>query len=194
MIGLVMAGGRGSRMKAGGEKLLLRYKKPVIMHVIDALADSGCFSKVRAAVSPNSPRTREYLQDNGVSIVETPGLGYVEDLTRVLQSAGDDVLASPGDLPLLDGDMVKKMVSRYDPDRTWTSFVVTRGFLESLGLSSGFSLVTGGQDCVYTGISAVNARDISDGGPAAESHVILDDRRVAFNLNTKRDYDLLGAA
>jgi len=194
MIGLVMAGGRGSRMKTGGEKLLLRYKKPVVMHVIDALAGSGCFSRTLAAVSPNSPRTREYLQNNGVSTVETSGLGYAKDLTQILQSVDDDVLASSGDLPLLDGDIVQKMVSQYDPDKTWTSFVVTKGFLGSLGLSSEFSLVIDGQDCIYTGISAVNARNISDGGPAAESHIILDDRRVAFNLNTKQDYELLGTA
>jgi adenosylcobinamide-phosphate guanylyltransferase len=45
MIGLVMAGGRGSRMEfPAPEKLLLEYEKPIIFHVIDSLNDSHCFS------------------------------------------------------------------------------------------------------------------------------------------------------
>ncbi len=194
MMGIVMAGGKGSRMGTGGEKLLLRYKRPVIMHVLDALGDSGCFGRIKAAVSPNSPRTRDYLRQSSVGVVETPGLGYAEDLTQVLQSVDDDVLVSPGDLPLLDGSIVREIVSMYDAGRTWTGLVATRTFLESLGLSSGPSLVVCGQDCAYTGISIINARNISDGRPVAEHHIILDDRRVAFNLNTRREYELLGTA
>ena len=45
MIGLVMAGGKGTRMNSSNEKLLLEYKKPVIFHVIDALKNSHCFSR-----------------------------------------------------------------------------------------------------------------------------------------------------
>ena len=37
MIGLIMAGGKGTRMNSNEEKLLLTYKKPVILHVVDAL-------------------------------------------------------------------------------------------------------------------------------------------------------------
>ena len=37
MIGLIMAGGKGTRMKSNQEKLLLEYKKPLILHVIDCL-------------------------------------------------------------------------------------------------------------------------------------------------------------
>ncbi len=194
MMGIVMAGGRGSRMKAGGEKLLLRYKKPVIMHVLDALGASGCFDQIKAAVSPNSPGTQEYLRQHNIGVVETPGLGYAEDLARILQSADDDVLVSSGDLPLLDGEIIREIVSMYDADKTWISLVVTKRFLESLGLSPGPSAVVGGQDCIHTGISVINARGIPDGRPVAEDHVILDDKRVAFNMNTKRDYDLLGTA
>ncbi|MEK6956471.1 MAG: 5-deoxyadenosylcobinamide phosphate nucleotidyltransferase, partial [Thermoproteota archaeon] len=34
MIGLVMAGGKGCRMNLLEEKLLLKYKKPVVLHVV----------------------------------------------------------------------------------------------------------------------------------------------------------------
>lgn len=194
MIGLVMAGGRGSRMPTDGEKLLLRHKKPIVMHVVDALADSGCLETVRAAVSPNSPRTWDYLLENGIGVVRTSGLGYAEDLAHVLRSTRDDVLVVSGDLPLLDGDIVRRMVSEYDPDRTWCSFVATRRFVESLGTSAESSPAVGGLECVYTGVSLVNARNISDCNPVREDRIVLDDMRIAFNLNTKRDYELLGTA
>ncbi len=64
MIGLVMAGGKGSRMEfPTPEKLLLEYEKPVIFNVIDALNHSHCFSRVVAATSPNSPHTKYVLEE-----------------------------------------------------------------------------------------------------------------------------------
>ena len=59
MIGLVMAGGKGTRMVSKDEKLLLKYIHPTILHVIFALQKSQCFSKIIAATSPNSPRTKD---------------------------------------------------------------------------------------------------------------------------------------
>ena len=57
MIGLIMAGGKGTRMNLDNEKLLLEYKKPVIFHVVDSLKESNCFSKILALTSSNSPKT-----------------------------------------------------------------------------------------------------------------------------------------
>jgi len=51
MIGLIMAGGKGTRMNSDNEKLLLKYKKPVILHVVDSLNDSKCFSNILALTS-----------------------------------------------------------------------------------------------------------------------------------------------
>ena len=62
MIGLVMAGGKGTRMNLDTEKLLLKYKKPVILHVVDSIKNSNCFSKILAITSPNSPKTKKFLE------------------------------------------------------------------------------------------------------------------------------------
>jgi len=64
MIGIIMAGGKGSRMNLSGEKLLLKYKKPLILHVVDALITSNCFSKIFAITSSNSPKTKKLLEEN----------------------------------------------------------------------------------------------------------------------------------
>jgi len=76
MIGLVMAGGKGTRMDHSDEKLLLEYKKPVVFNVIDSLQNSNCFSKVIVATSPNSPNTKSALEQNGIETLSTPGNGY----------------------------------------------------------------------------------------------------------------------
>lgn len=60
-----MAGGKGSRMKSNDEKLLLHYKKPLILHVIDALEASKCFDRIVVVTSPNSPKTHDFLKELG---------------------------------------------------------------------------------------------------------------------------------
>jgi len=141
MIGIVMAGGKGSRMFLPEEKLLLKYKKPIIFHVIDALKDSKCFTKIIAITSYHSPKTREILQNSGIEIFETSGEGFAADLNLILKTLKDDVLVIPGDLPLLDGLIVSQIVHGYNPYNLWTSYLITRDFSESLGLTLEFFTV-----------------------------------------------------
>ena len=192
MIGLIMAGGKGTRMNLDNEKLLLKYKKPVILHVSDSLKESNCFSKILALTSPNAPLTKKLLQENNIDIFNTDGIGYVKDLTLVLQSINDSVLVTSGDLPLLDDEIIKKIVSNYDSEKIWTSILVTNKFLNSLELQSDYFVNYDNQKCNYTGISLINANKINSSENLDEHYLIIDDKRIALNLNTKEDYELLG--
>ena len=192
MIGLVMAGGKGTRMNLDNEKLLLKYKKSIILHVTDSLKDSNCFSKILALTSSNSPKTKKLLQENNIEIFNTNGIGYAEDLSLILQSTNDSVLVTSGDLPLLDKEIIKKIVKHYDPEKIWTSILVTNKFLTKLGLESDYSLQYSDQRCHYTGISLINSNKINSSKNLDENYIIIDDKRIAFNLNTKQDYELLG--
>lgn len=194
MIGLVMAGGKGSRMQINDEKLLLKYIHPTILHVIFALQNSNCFSKIIAATSSNSPKTREMLENAGIEIFETPGKGYVEDLNLILRSTNDHILVVSGDMPLLDDEIIKKIVNSYNKDTIWTSYLVTKDFLTSLGLKSNYFVTFQNKECHYSGISLVNANEISNLDSVEEIYHILNDKRIAFNLNTAEDYRLLGAS
>ena len=129
MIGLVMAGGKGSRMKfSSPEKLLLEYEKPIIFHVIDSLNNSHCFSKVFVATSPNSPDTKFELEQRGIETLNTQGNGYVNDLNFLLQKMNGFVFVVSGDLPLLDEEIIQKMMD-FSSENTWTSFLVSKKFL-----------------------------------------------------------------
>ena len=191
MIGIIMAGGKGSRMNLPEEKLLLKFKKPIILQVAEALTTSDCFSKVIFITSPNSPKTKQLLEKNNYGIFDTPGTGYVEDLNLILKSLNDSVLIVSADLPLLDSEIIKKIVNLYDPNNKWTTILVTKKFLKSLGLSSDYDITFENKLCNYTGISMINSQQISSLENIEEKFVIVDDKRIGFNINTKQDYDLL---
>ena len=189
-----MAGGKGSRMSITKEKLLLEYKKPIILHVIDALKESKCFSKIMAVTSDNSPETKTLLRKNNIELFNSSGNGYSYDLNQVLTMVNDSVLVSSGDLPLLDGKIIKSIVKQYNPENIWTSILITKKFISSLKISSEYEIDFNNQDCCYTGISLVNAEKISHLKKIPENFLVLDDKRIGFNMNTKKDFDLLSTA
>jgi adenosylcobinamide-phosphate guanylyltransferase len=197
MIGLVMAGGKGTRMDISNEKLLLEYKKPVIFHVIDALKNSHCFSQVIVATSPNSPDTKHVLEQNRIETLSTPGNGYVNDLNFLLQKMSGSVFVTSGDLPLLDEKIIQVITEKFNSENVWTSFLVSKKFLNSLGLESSLLVNSDNIECTYTGISIINVNKLELGNwpsPVKENYIILDDKRIAFNLNTRKDYELLNSS
>jgi adenosylcobinamide-phosphate guanylyltransferase len=193
MIGLVMCGGKGTRMKSKVEKLLLPYKKPLIEHVIDALEDSKFFSKIVCVTSPNAPKTREFVSRLGIEILDTSGSGYSNDLGESLSKFDEPVFVTSGDMPLLDSEIIKKIITLVNTKNIWTSILVRKDFLKSLGLDAEFFIKYNDEDCAYTGISLVNPRMTKNMQPVPESYVILDDKRISVNLNTKKDYALVCA-
>ncbi len=153
MIGLVMAGGKGTRMQSDKEKLLLEYKKPLVLHVVDALKNSNCFEKIIAVTSPNSPQTQKILIENDVKIIETLG----------------------------------------DTKKIWTSVVTTKSFQSSLNLEPECLISLNEEEHVHTGISVVNATEIKNFDSVEEDYLIINDKRVCLNVNTKTDFELLGS-
>jgi adenosylcobinamide-phosphate guanylyltransferase len=194
MIGLVMCGGKGARMESTEEKLLLKYKKPLIQHVITALQESECFSKLVCATSPNAPKTRQFVKELGVLTMETKGNGYVNDLNEAISKLDEQVFVTSGDLPLLDAVIIKEIVQRVQNKVPWISVLVSKRFLDVLGLRPEYVVNYDNKECAYTGISIVNPKEISDMKEVRESYIVIDDKRVAINLNTKKDYDLFCTA
>ena len=191
MIGLIMAGGKGTRMQSNEEKLLLEYKKPLVLHVIDALKNSNCFEKIIAATSPNSPQTHRILTKNNVIIFKTLGENFVTDLNNILKELDDYVFVTSGDLPLLDENIVKHIVDTANSKKTWTSVITTKSFQSSLNLIPECNVSFNEEDYVHTGISIVNASKIKNMNSIKEDYLIINDKRVCLNVNTKTDFKLL---
>ena len=191
MIGLIMAGGKGTRMQSDVEKLLLEYKKPLVLHVIDALKNSNCFEKIFAATSPNSPQTQKILTENNVKVFETLGENFVTDLNNILKNLDDYVFVTSGDLPLLDENIIKQIVDTVNSEKIWTSVLTTKAFQLSLNLNPECIILFNDEDHVHTGISIVNASKIKNLETIDEDYLIINDKRVCLNVNTKTDFELL---
>ena len=191
MIGLIMAGGKGTRMKSNQEKLLLEYKKPLVLHVIDALKNSNCFEKIIAVTSPNSPQTNKILAEYDVEVLETLGENFATDLNYVLKQLDDYTFVTSGDLPLLDGNIVKQIVETANLEKIWTSIITTKVFQSSLNLEPECIVSFNEEDHVHTGISIVNASKIKNFDSVKEDYLIINDKRVCLNINTKTDFELL---
>ena len=179
MIGLIMAGGKGTRMQSNEEKLLLEYKKPLVLHVIDALKDSNCFEKI--------------IAENNVTVFETLGENFVTDLNNILKDLDDYVFVTSGDLPLLDENIVKQIVNTTNHEKTWTSIITTKSFQSSLNLEPECIISFNDENYVNTGISIVNASEIKNLDSVYENYLIINDKRVCLNVNTKTDFELLGS-
>ena len=92
MDAVIIAGGKGTRMESDEEKLLLTYKKkPVILHVVDALQNSDCFTKIVTLTSPNTPKTEKILKESGVDTISSPGRDFASDLNEILIQLDDFV-------------------------------------------------------------------------------------------------------
>ena len=108
------------------------------------------------------------------------------------------VCVTSGDLPLLDEEVIQIMAEKFNSKNVWTSFIVSKKFLNSLGLQSELLVHSAkGIECTYSGISIINVNKLGLSiakKPVKEYHIVLDDKRIAFNLNTKKDYELLSSS
>src|SRR5512147_2826652 len=112
MEALGMAGGKGTRM-GGGEKPLMALRgKPMLAYVLDALSGSRSIEKINVAVSPDVPRTAEFvLMDGRALTVMTPGSGFIEDMGYALRALGlfEPVLVVAADLPLITPEVIDRV-------------------------------------------------------------------------------------
>ncbi|MEM2923451.1 MAG: NTP transferase domain-containing protein [Candidatus Nitrosocaldus sp.] len=136
-----------------------------------------------------------------IRLVDTPAHGYVLDLNSLIMEVGRgcngymheryNLFITPADLPLLDGHIVRHIVEIASSDRydsTWITVMTNKALLDSLGVSCSECIDSNGSVLCYTGISIVNALAVSK-VPAVidEDHIILNDVRIAVNVNTLED-------
>ena len=79
---IVMAGGRGTRLKVDVEKPLFKlHGKPLIKYVLDNISSSKLVEDVVIAVSSHTQETTKYLESlNGnFQILDTSGIDYLND-------------------------------------------------------------------------------------------------------------------
>jgi len=175
-----MCGGRGTRLGGTREKPLVAVDGvPTIDRVCDALAVSGV-DRVYAAVSPHTPKTRSHLRpsDPVDSVIDTPGEGYVEDLSTALDRVGRPALTVAADLPLLEPAVVDEVLAAGSAGRSLTVAVpVARK--RQLGVSVDTTFAHEGQRLAPAGVNVVASTD--------DDIYVSRDRRLAVNVNRPSD-------
>lgn len=193
LIAAVMCGGRASRMQGVIEKPLLKVNGiAMVERVILALVSSDRFDRIVAAVSPNTPKTKELLKSKGIEIIETSGEGYSNDLSYLLSKLKPQrVMVVPSDLPLLNSQIVSEILDAIDNSSSTKehgpaiSIVLEKGFVERTGAKPS---IVQDQYC-HSGITIFNTMSVGT-KPVEEYYWVMNRKEIALNVNTKKELEL----
>lgn len=176
------------------EKPLLRVNGiAMVERVILALVSSDRFNRIVAAVSPNTPKTKELLKSKGIKIIETSGEGYSNDLSYLLSKLKpQSVMVVPSDLPLLNSQIVSEILDAIDNSSSSTkehgpaiSIVLEKGFVERTGAKPS---IVQDQYC-HSGITIFNTMSVGT-KPVEEYYWVMNRKEIALNVNTKKELEL----
>ncbi|MFZ8858497.1 MAG: NTP transferase domain-containing protein [Candidatus Caldarchaeales archaeon] len=193
-VGLVMAGGRGTRM-GGVEKALLEVDgRPLVEHVLMRLELVRSLRRTLCVTSPHTPRTTEHLRRLGVEVFIASGRGHYDDLHMALESMGSGSYAAfSADVPFINPEKVDELLYRHHAgDLRGERMVVVMvpiGLVASLGLKpSSPARMTGG-DLQHTGIKLIHySAGTTLERLLSEMRVItVEEESFAVNVNTPED-------
>jgi len=200
MYALIMCGGKGERIKDFcSDKAMLEFnEKPLIEHIIVSLKKSNKFDKIFAAASCNSKATLNFLKKHNyfrqglLEIIETAGIDYSTDLVFALERLNPAVvLVIPADIPLISPEVIRKITSKWDGDKPSISIVMDKEFVVNLGLFPTILLKLGDKEFFHSGVSIFDSSKLQSGKIVKENYITLNDEKLAFNINAKKDYFLL---
>ena len=203
IIAVVMAGGKGERLKANCEKPLFPLKdKFLIDYVLNNLNQSDLLDKIVIATSPNTSKTKEYLiknydadslnfnndeddklEDNSkFYYLDTPGKGYVEDLSFILDTFNKDspnhiLLFINSDLPLVNTKIINHVLEVYESsDKPALSVSVPTEIFEENDIDYSFEY----NGNVPSGLNILLSQNVIQ----EEEELIIRCSELAFNVNT----------
>lgn len=187
---VIMAGGKGSRMGSNKEKPLLNINgSPMIRYVINALSQTGEISSIVVATSPNTPKTANYIENQGYEVFQTPGKGYIEDLNyfiseRFHNNPDQIILTITSDIPLITNNIISLVINEYlGCGKPALSVCVPLDLMREHNLKP--SIVLG--DVVPSGLNILR----SNNKQQDEEVLKLDKIELAVNINSCEDIVVL---
>ena len=190
---LVMAGGKGTRMRIPQEKPLIKVcGKPVIEYVLDALKNSKKIDSIVVAVSSYTPKTAKFLSQFPVKVVETPGKDYVSDMGYAAQKLKLGVFfAVAADLPLITGDVLDRIVECYEGcGKPALTVAVSLETKTKLGMCLAYSFKLDDKDVVPVGINVIDGHKRYGDEWLDQEICLLDRDELAVNINTVEELHL----
>lgn len=162
---------------------------PLVARVVSALRSSQRFERIVAAVSPIAPATGDFARSIGLQVVETSGAGYSQDLSTVLNDLRPNrVLVISADMPLVSGQIIDEIASK-EQTKPLLSIVLTKEFVDRVGITPSVAFRHGGVDYCQSGISIFDTSS-QLAGVVAEEYVVMDRTEIALNVNTRKELEL----
>jgi adenosylcobinamide-phosphate guanylyltransferase len=193
VVALVMAGGKGTRMKLAQEKPLIEVcGKTVIEYVLAALRDAKKIDSIIVATSSCTPKTTNLMRQLGIQVLETPGKDYVSDMGYAVQTLKLGVfLAIAADLPLVRGEMIDTIVERYERcGKPALTVAVPLETKSKLGMCIEYSFKAEDKDVVPVGINVINGHKRYGDEWLDQDIYILYHEELAVNINTLPELQL----
>ena len=209
-----MCGGKGTRIKSPNgykiEKPLLEIKhKPMIEYLMNTIIQTYKFEKIFAAVSNNTPKTRQFIKDNiqnRITLLDTSGKEYSEDYliiikyfihTKYKQDIDlGKILFIPVDIPLISSNLLIKIINTHQ-EKPCLSVILEKEFIQNSGITpTKYEIELNDKKYCYSGISLidfskfdVNDYKIKEIQMIDEEYLILNYTEIACNINTSEDLE-----
>lgn len=189
MVALIMAGGKGTRMKLDEEKPLIEIRgKSFLERIVETLRAATKVHRIVIAVTKDTPKTARMGMKLGAEVLETPGLGYVEDMRYAIKSLrlGSTIVVS-ADLPLLKSELIDMAIGRFEKcSRPSLSLVVSLEKLSKLGLEPDFMFSLQGNLVTPVGVNIIDGNRI-DEPTLDQENLIVEEVECLVNVNTPSD-------
>ena len=188
---LIMAGGKGKRMKLPIEKpLLLFLNRPLIEWVVEAVKSAKKIPEFYIVTSGNAPETEKKCLKDGLKVIRTDGKGYHDDLKQAILKAKLQcpVLTIPADLPAVTGKFLDKVVTAYENcGKDALAVFVPIKTRERLELSVSSTDYHKGELYAVSGVNIINGAKIQEEGKIDTSAIVTEEIEVLLNINTLKD-------
>jgi adenosylcobinamide-phosphate guanylyltransferase len=186
-----MAGGKGTRFGVDTEKPMAQFMgEPLIRRVIEATKESKRIAKTYVAVTSYTPKTAQEAAEASVKVIETDGKGYHADLQQAVQDANlkCPVLIVSADLPLLNGEFLDEIISRYEEsDKPALTVLIPEEAFREYGVSAASPYEHEGRMYAVSGINIIDGQRILE---EQEQEVIISRRAEAvFTVNSLEDLE-----
>jgi len=186
---LVMAGGRGTRMKTEEEKPLLKVGgKPIIEHVLNALREAEKVDEIVVAVSEHAPKTAIVVERFPVKVLKTPGKDFVSDVQYAIKKLKlDTVLTISADLPLITSEVIDEAIEHYEQcGKPALTVMVPLETRKKLGLNADYTFEVNGRCLVPAGINVIDGKRINE-TLLEEEIFVISQEEIAVNVNRFED-------
>jgi len=184
---LVMAGGRGSRLKMGEKPLVSLFGRPLIDYVVLALEES-LVDQIFISTTENVPSTRKWAEERDLYVLETGSYGYVPDMIEAVIKSGvkEPIMVIMADLPLVTPEIIDQIIEVYEKRREPALSTHTPLSLHSrLGRRPDSLFNYRGQLIVPAGINVLSGAEIDK--EQEDFHLILERMELAVNVNVPED-------